>query len=459
MTLCSFQKCIAHLTCVASAWVVGCAVPAIPPDPHPDFTTATGVADPIAFKVHGGPIDVDVAAPTVLTLPDALRLALTNAPRVQAAAARARAALAEAEQARLWPNPVLGVAVRFPEGGGTPDVEAGLAADLLALLQRPRRASAADHRLRAASSEALGAALDVVADVQERYAAVQALDAQVAVLGERRQIIGRLLESAKARLDAGEGTRLDVLTLDTERVELEGEIAERAAERRDQRLALARLIGTPSTEAEWRVSPWEPTPLPALPESAWVSTALERRPEIQARRWELAALGDEAALTRFAPFDGAEVGAEAERDDGWSLGPAASSPLPLFDWGQGRRAKARAEQIEARHQLTEARRQVVEDVRRALAALAGARAALERVELELVPLQRQRREQAEAAYQSGSADVTAVLLAEQGFQTSRAKRIELQRKASAALFRLRRAAGGPGAAATLARPPDPSEAR
>lgn len=156
----------------------------------------------------------------------------------------------------------------------------------------------------------------MVAEVQERYAAVQALDAQVAVLAERRQIIGRLLESAQARLRAGEAARLDVLTLDTERVELDAEIDERTAERRDQRLALARLVGTPSSAADWQVSPWEPTPLPVLPESAWVSAALERRLEVQARRWELAALGDEVALTRFAPFDGAEVGVDAERDDG-----------------------------------------------------------------------------------------------------------------------------------------------
>ena len=143
----------------------------------------------------------------------------------------------------MLPNPVLNVAVMWPEGGGRPVINAGLSEDLVALVTRPRRVSAADYRLRAAGAEAVRVALDVVAEVQERYAAVQALEQRVVVLRERQGLVGRLLELAQSRLRAGESGRLDVITLDAERVALEADLIERAGELRDQRLALARLVG------------------------------------------------------------------------------------------------------------------------------------------------------------------------------------------------------------------------
>ena len=268
------------------------------------------------------------------------------------------------------------MAVRLPEGGGTPVIEAGLAAELVSLLLRPRQISAADNRLRAASAEALTTVLDQLAEVQERYVTVQSLDAQAAVLEQRKRLIQRLLKLARARVEAGESSKLDVITLDAERVSLEVEIAQAASERREQRLALARVVGRPSGRTDWELSPWTPAATAAGDEMQWVRAALKHRPEIQAQRWNLAALGDEAALAGFAVLDGADVGVDPERDDDWSVGPAISTPLPLLDWGQQRRARAEAQRVAARPRLTQTRRQVVEQVRRAVESLGAAQAAL-----------------------------------------------------------------------------------
>jgi outer membrane protein TolC len=204
---------------VAMALLCGCAH-APPRDAFERDAAAAGISEPIEFVTTGMPTDVEVVDETRLTHDDAVRRTLRNDPAVQAALARSRAALAEAQQARLLPNPVLSVAFRFPEGGGNTVVEAGLAADLLSLLNKPRQVSAADLRLRAASSEALTTVLDTLADVQERYATVQSLDAQVVTLRERQRLIQKLLELARARVQVGESGRLDVITLDTERASL-----------------------------------------------------------------------------------------------------------------------------------------------------------------------------------------------------------------------------------------------
>jgi outer membrane protein TolC len=441
---------------VTLAMLAGCKSTSPPPiDSESVIGNALGLGSPIAFRIEGGPLD-EPGDHDRLTLADATHLAATTDPGLQMAIARVRAALADADQARLLPNPILNLIFKFPTSGGKPSIEAELSGDIVSMLQIPRRASAADNRLRAGCAEALTTALAVVAEAQERYATVQALDELMPVLEARRRLLDRLLELSRDRLEAGEGTRSDVTTLEAQRVELDVEIAGKRQEQRDERLRLSRLIGQPSGEAAWVAENWQAPQYAAANEPAWIDTALVHRPEVQAAVWELAALGDDLALTKFAPFDGSSAGVKADRDDGWSVGPSITVPIPIFDVGQAKRAKATAMQIEARHKLTQARRQVVEDVRRAYQSLAAAQANLERVRKELIPLQEQRRSQAEDAYRAGQTDVTALFLAEQDLQASLAKRVELEQTAAVSLVRLERAVGGGGIAAQIGAPPPPA---
>jgi outer membrane protein TolC len=414
-----------------------------------DAACITGSADLIHFRTDGGPTDIPRDVGPRLTRADAVRLALASDPDLQIALAKVRSAEADARQARLLPNPVLSVIVRFREGGGEPIITADLTADLLAVLQRPRRTRAADRHLRAAAADALTAVLNLVAGVEGAYDAVQSLDAQAAVLTERRAVIERLLSIAQGRLDAGEGTRLDVITAQGQRQDMEEQIADRDLQRGVKRLALARLIGRPSDAGRWQLDPWEPPPGVAGDEAPWVSAALANRPEVRARRWELAATGDEAALAASDIFKGSDVGAEVEKDITWTGGPSIVSPLPIFDWGQASRAKARVVQVQARHELTKMRRVVVEETRAAFATLVASEASLARVRAELIPLQEQRQRMAEDLYRAGESDLTALLVAEQSMQDARERAVLLQETAAAAMTRLHRAVGGRGVAAEL----------
>ena len=436
------------LALLALIVVTGCAAPTPSADLREPAARATAIDNTIAFQSRGGPTDVaGGAAEAALPLADAVRLALRHDPRVGAALARVRVAQADARQARLLPNPVLSVMVRFPEGGGDPMIEAGLMADVLAVLTLPRRTSAADHRLRAASAEALGAVLDVLAEAQQQYAVAQAADEKLRVVQERRKSAADLAALARTLVETGRAAPAELLAAEAELDDMEAEQVMAESERRQARLALARLIGQPSSAAAWELDRWRPPAPVSADERAWVELALRRRPEVVAARWELAAAGDEAALAGAALFEGAEAGASAERQEGdWFTGPAIMLPLPLFDWGGPRGDKARAMRVEARHELTLARRQAVEDVRVALAELSSAVAAVEIVSGRLIPRQQQRRERAQAAFESGITGMTPVLQAEQAIQAARAKLIDLQQKASAAQYRLHRAAGGPGAA-------------
>lgn len=446
----------AAVPCAATILIVllsGCA--ATRPDPQAEAAAAVavGLDGAIVFRTEGGPLDEPAAGET-LALADAVQRAVSADPGIQAALARVRIATADADQARLLPNPVLSIVLRW--GPGKPQIEASLTQDFIQALQIPRRASAADHRLRLAAADAVTTALDLVAEVQERYASVQSLDTLIPLLEERLTLLQRLTDTAKARLEAGEGTRTDVTILGAQRVELEVEIAAAQLQRREERIRLARLIGEPSSTASWALESWSAPVLVAESEARWIDAALTSRPEVQAVAWQLAALGDDYALTRLLPWEGAAAGVEAERDDDWFAGPSVSTPIPIFDMGQARRARVTAEQIEARHNLTLAKRRVVEEVRVAYQTLAAGRANLDRIRNELIPLQQQRRQVTEDVY-NVERDITPLLLAEQDLRTAQGKAVDAERQASVALIRLQRAVGGPGVARAIGDAPSVSE--
>ncbi|MFN0133816.1 MAG: TolC family protein [Phycisphaerales bacterium] len=412
----------------------------------------------IEFKTvgpEGGPLDepADSSGETSgnLTLSDAVRRAVTSDPGLQAALARVRIAMAEADQSRLLPNPVLNVVLRW--GPGKPQIEASLAQDFVQALQIPRRASAADNRLRQAAADAVTTAIDLASETQERYAAAQASASLVPLLRERLGLLDRLEGVAKAKLDAGEGTRSDLTVLQAQRVELQVEIDQAVLVEREERLRLARLVGEPSSAARWTLDRWAAPTIDMQTESRWIDAALIQRPEVLAIAWRLKALGDDEALVRLLPWEGASAGIDVQRDDKFFAGPSVSTPIPIFDTGQARRARVTAEQIEARHDLTLAKRKIVEEVRVAYSTLTASAANLTRIRSELIPLQEQRRTLAENAYTAGQTDVTALFLAEQDLRVAQARAIDVERQAALALVRLERAVGGPGVMARLSKAP------
>lgn len=442
----------------------GCAIAPPAVDPLTEIAAAAPAGAEVAFRSEGAPLD-EGESPTQLSLEEALRLALRTDPGLAAALARVRAAYAEAAEAGMPPDPLLDVVLRWPAGSGGLQVDAGLSAGLVELLRTPRLASAAHHRLRAESSRALGTALDLIEDVQTRYATIAALESLASLLDERRATAQRLLEAAQARLDAGEGTRAEAVIFQAEVLALEIERAGHATELRRERLGLARLIGQPSSEAAWELAPLAPLMPPpthapavapavaaAASEADWIAAALARRPEILAAEWELLALGDEAAVASSGAFDATSVGVAAQREDGWSVGPSLAVPLPLSDRAEARSDAALARQIEGRHRLTEARRAAIEDVRASLSVLDHSLEALARLQAELIPLQEQRRADVQRAFAAQQLPVTAVLQVDRSLQEARMHRVELERQVRAAGYRLQRAVGGPASAEAVATP-------
>ena len=360
------------------------------PDLQPERMVADAASLDSAITLRNGsePLDVADPLPSPLTHAAAAELAVRNSPEVQAALAEVRAALADAEQARLLSNPVLDLNVRF--GGKDEVIEAGLAQPLIDLLRRPAASRAAATRgCGRRHSGRSWRRLDVLRDVNRTYVEAVVADERLDLLDRQAALLDRLLEVAEQRQQAGEATTLDVTGFRARRAALDAQAIARRAERRSARLTLARLIGRPSGDVEFTLEPpTDATPLAA--ERDYLLTALSARPEVQTARYELAALGEEVTLAGLAPFDGLGVGIATETEGSTSVGPAFGSPIPIFDFGTQQKAKARADVLAGRHRLIGMSRRVIEEVRQARAAAVAADESVDAIANTLLPLQRNR---------------------------------------------------------------------
>ena len=422
--------------------LAGCAAEL--PDVPEQAARLTGIENAITFRTEAEPMDWPPLPNGPLSREQAVRLALTHDPRIQSSLAKVRAAEADANQARLLPNPILTLDARWPlQSGSNVAFEPSLTMDLIAVLQKPALISAADQRLREAASNALVTVLDAIAEVGDAYASVRTLDNEIAIAERRLERLQRLRDLARKRLDAGEATRLDVLTFDAQWMQSRLDLSDLRLQRDQQRLLLARLLNQPRSEANWALEPWEaPADRALAPEAAWIEAALRNRPEVMSRVWELRALGADLRLTTLAPLQGVELGVHGEKDPEWRVGPVWTTPVPIFDWGQVRRAKVQAEIIGARHDLAEQQREIVQDVRTAYIGYVESATQLAYAQDQILPMQRQQRDQAQLAYQAGEADVTTLLLAQNELDMTFSKIEELQEKLTLSRIKLQRAAGG-----------------
>jgi cobalt-zinc-cadmium efflux system outer membrane protein len=296
----------------------GTALPAPP-------TSLAGLDDEIVAMLRS-PLDAE----------SAVRIALRNNRRVQATFERLGIARADLLQASRLRNPVFDGDARFLLDGGT-ELELGLAAPFVDLLQRPLRERLAAHEF--AAARALLAAELVQLVFAVRRAVVHAQAAQQASDLRREAVVaaGSAHELAVALHAAGNYTdqQLAMERVGESRARLDLAAAELAASEATE--PLQRLLGLWGAGAEWTLAgPLPADPLLGVDLAHAESRAIAASLAIAAHRARLDALAQKVRLRSWQQWlpDGA-LGASAIREPGgdWGLGPHVALELPLFDDG------------------------------------------------------------------------------------------------------------------------------
>jgi cobalt-zinc-cadmium efflux system outer membrane protein len=282
-----------------------------------------------------------------LTVDDALQVAMLNNRDLQTIYADLGLAQADLVQARLFKNPVLDAAILFPLSGVRPDLQLSVVVNLLDALYVPLRKRVAAAQFEEAKLRVTGAVLDFTAQVRRAFYVHQANEQLVEL---RRTIVQALAASLAVSRRLHEAGNISDLDLARDRVQTEtSKVMLRSAESEAQqsREQLNTMLGAWGEETGWEIEgrmpdiPTEPTQVNGVER-----VALARSIDLSHARQRILVAGQQLGYSRASALvPDVDLGASAEREagEGWKVGPAVTVPLPLFDQGQARIARAASE--------------------------------------------------------------------------------------------------------------------
>jgi len=311
----------------------------------------------IQWGIYGNPgPEVRSATTAMLAQPltpsRAVQVALLNNKTLHAEYTRLGIGQAELVQATLPPNPIAAGKVTFADDGATNLVFGG-ALQVIELLRIPLKRRVAKSQLEEAKIEVAARVLGVVAEVQTAFIDYQAAE-------HMRAYLQGVVETERAAETAAAGLRQagNITALDYERQNGELVAAKLELARTETRVIGARekldvLMGLATPQTHWRAPPRLPgVPARELRVKGAEEAALAASLELAGARQKLFTLAQKYNLTKAqAAAPGGTAGGEWEQDTGEEeAGPVFEATLPVFDWGQARKARARMEIKRARDQ-------------------------------------------------------------------------------------------------------------
>ncbi len=397
----------------------------------------------------------------VLTLDDAVRIALESHPEVTVARSQVEAAEARARETRAGTLPSVDSSASYDVSAGRPppgpfDVGGGYRASvsgsvLLYDFGRTRaRVRSSEVSADAVKTDAEAMLRDIVFNVRLAYIDVLEAEAMVQVNEQTLENERRHLRRTEAFVEAGERPRIDLVRFQTRVEEARAALVMAKSDLQTSRARLLRVIGLPGEPTAFAV---EEPELPNLEVEALTSEellelAFEERADLEAARLSLVAgeLGVEATRLRLRPsvrvsagtsyygdrFTEPGAGASLGVSLSWPLfdGFAASSALEAEQAGlRAERARLLAREHEVWGEITEVRSQLDSNLARLEAAEQGLTSALELLRL------------AEARYAEGVGDSLELASAQLDVTSASARRVRAAYDLATARARLLRALG------------------
>lgn len=283
-----------------------------------------------------------------LTVDEAVQVALLNNRDLQAIYSELGVAQADLVQAGLLRNPVFDGIVTFPAAGGPAELELGTALDFLGIFYLPLRKRVAAARFEVAKLGVKGAVLDFAAGVRTAFYRHQA-DEQV--LEMRRTIFQALTASMEVAQRLHEAGNITDLALARERAlaeEAKLQLGSAELAVRQSREQLNTGMGLWGEGTAWKIDERLPDiPKKPMEIEALESQAIRRSVDLSRAKQQIIVAGEELGLNRTTSLIpelhlggiGKREGAEKE----WQAGPSFELAIPLFDQGQARIGRARAE--------------------------------------------------------------------------------------------------------------------
>jgi outer membrane protein, heavy metal efflux system len=395
----------------------------------------------LAAVLLADPAAAQVAPVGSLTLQAAINRAMAANATIAAAQLRGPINLANLAVARERLNPEAFVELEKE----TPKEAYGVAVPLELGGKRAKRIDVAEATVRAGEAELAATTAQVRNDVRRAYFGQLVAEQRLMILREQRDISMRTLDTAQARLDAGDVPRLEVMQaqLALAAAENEATAAEgtTAAARATLNALLAQPLDTP-TALSTTVDDAAPLGTPAALTLAQTASAelisLDRQIDAQRARILLA---QALRVPDLTPTFTLTHRAEPEFNYGWRAGAAIALPLFTTHRAAVLVEQTTLDQLTAQRQATLLR--IQGEVTAASQRAQAQRDLFVRYRDQIIPQAQQVEQLAQDAYQLGQTGIGPLLLALQATRDVRLRSLDAIDQFQTALADLERAIGAP----------------
>lgn len=374
---------------------------------------AAGVVEPASVDV----VMVDPVASTEAmadgaTLEELLSLAFANNPAIKELAATTQIAAGYRTQVGLYANPMLGYQGQQLADAGTDQHLLFVQQQIITGDKRALNRAVLNEAVRAQVQELEAQKLRVATDIKTAYYDSLRIQEQLASIDQFFGLLKQGVDAAEKRMQAGEGSRIDLLQTQVQLKQLELDRRQLSASLSARLREIVALAGMPNMQLQTIAGE-----LPKLPASQdWKAVEdglVATSPEYAAAQARIRQASAAIRRQESQPLPNLNVQFGAGVDNGTDSGMMnvqLGAPIPVFNKNQGNIAAARAEYCRA---VQEAQR-IDNAIRARLAIASGdyARAA-EAVDMylsELLPAAQETLDLAEAAYRAGEQDFIQLLV-------------------------------------------------
>ena len=379
--------------------------------------------------------------PSPLTLDEAMAIALPVSPALAAARLGREEAQARRDVARLRPNPELNV----ERTNDLPHDAASLSVPIERGGKRARRVALAEAQASRGEAEIARLVAETRNQVRRAYFALAAAQRRLAESAELQRLAENAADAARARFEAGDVPRLDVLQAELSAVQAASEADKArgllAGARSDLNALLGRSLNSPvtaSTGLDAGVAP---------PVDAAVRLALASSTELSVLDLGVAEQQAQVELARAEAVRDLTADAGVLHDNPpdflWGWRAALTFTLPIFSRGREQVQLEQATLARLQAERTAAAARLRGEVAAAATAADTQRQALLRFRDEVLPRAAEVERMAEDSYRSGQTNLAALLQSLQSVHDLRLQAVQAGTDYQNALADLERAVGAP----------------
>ena len=326
-----------------------------------------------------------------LSADTAVELALLNNHGLQASLSQLGIAESDLVQAGRLRNPVFTFG-RMALGSGAVEIERGLMVDVLGLLTMPAARQVQQRRFEQAQYQAADDAIAIASETRRAYFAAVSSQEMVQYLRQVKEAADASNELARRMVAAGNFNKLAQMREQAYYAEAMAGFARAQRQALADRERLTRLLGLSGGQVGFKL----PERLPELPKELIdpqdaERKAIDKRLDVLMARRATEATARSLGLVKATRFvDGLELGYrnKSESAEHRKNGYEIELPLPLFDFGSARAARAEATYMQAVHRAAEVAVNARSEVRESYSTYRTAYDLAKHYRDEVVPLRR-----------------------------------------------------------------------